>query len=77
MKDKIKALLSTTFNVAVEGITDHAGAGDIKGWDSAGHLELMMAMEMQFQVTIPTDVMLELLTIDAIDDFLNEQKVAC
>ncbi len=45
----------------------------IAGWDSLHHLELMLALEMEFGVQLSSDVMPTLLSADAIEDCLREQ----
>ncbi len=71
MKEKIKSVIGKTFGLEVTGIPDDAGLGTLSKWDSLGHLELMMALEMEFGVQIPTESMLELTSIEGIEDYLK------
>jgi citrate synthase len=75
MKIRLKQVLADTFNVAPEEVPDDAKIGDFALWTSLGHLELMMAVEMKFGVQIPTDGMLELVSLQALEDFLSTQGV--
>ena len=76
MTTHVKHLLSATFGVPVAEIPENAAAGAFAPWNSLGHLELMMAVEMEFRVQIPTERMMGLSSIQAIEDFLQTQGVS-
>ena len=44
-------------------------------WDSLHHIELMLAIEMEFGVQISSEAMPALLSVDAIEEYLREQGV--
>jgi acyl carrier protein len=76
MTDRLKRLMAITFGVPAREIPDDVAAGDFPRWNSLAHLELMMAVEMEFQIQVPSDQMLELSSLGAIEDFLRAQDVA-
>ena len=73
MRDSVKQLMAGIFKIAADQIPDDAAAGRTEQWDSMHHLELMLALETEFYMTISTDQMLELMSLNAIVDFLQEQ----
>ena len=75
MRDQIKQLLADVFAIPIEELSDEATIEDVSQWDSLRHLELMLELEMKFGVSIPMVVMLELLSLEAIEDFLRTQEV--
>jgi acyl carrier protein len=72
MHDRLRNLLAGVFEVAPEAISDDASPETLPGWDSLRQLELMLALELEYGVRIPADTMLELQTLPAIEEFLDE-----
>ena len=70
MRDRLKALLARTFRVPEGSVADDAAMGVLPEWDSVGHLELMLAVEMEFGVQLTTDAILELLSLEALEEYL-------
>jgi acyl carrier protein len=75
MRERIKQVMARTFQVPVTKIPDDASIDEFPAWDSLGHLEFMLALEMEFAVTISTEDILELLWLDAVEDYLKEKGV--
>jgi len=72
MHDRLRGLLAGVFEVAPGEVTDDASPETLAGWDSLRQLELMLALELEYGVRIPADTMLELQTVPAIEEFLDE-----
>ena len=75
MRERIKQVMAGTFQVSVTEIPDDASIDEFPAWDSLGHLEFMLAIEMEFAVSISTEDILELLWLDAVEDYLKEKGV--
>lgn len=75
MRERIKQVMAATFQVPAAEIPNDASIDEFPKWDSVGHLELMLAMELEFSLTIPTDAMLDLLWLEGIEDYLREKGV--
>ena len=73
--DPIKKVMGEIFGLASEKIPDGATMEELESWDSLNHMELMLAVEIEFGVRISTTMMLELVSLDAIQDFLKSQGV--
>ena len=52
---KLKEVLSAVFEVSVESITDDSSSDTIENWDSLRHLNLIIALEEEFNVVIPDE----------------------
>jgi acyl carrier protein len=75
MRKRLKQVLANTFQVPLEQVGEDAEIGAFPRWTSLGHLESMMAVEMEFGVRIPSGIMLDLISLGAIEDFLSNQGV--
>jgi acyl carrier protein len=75
MRERLRRVVADTFNLPPERVPEDAQIGVLEQWTSLGHLELMMAVEMEFRVKIPSDAMLDLISLQALADFLTGQGV--
>lgn len=66
---EIKQIMSAVFEMPVELIGDDASTDNIDNWDSLGHLSLILALEEQFDVTIPEEL------IDSLVNYSEIKKV--
>ena len=73
--DPIKKVMGEIFGMAPAEIPDDATMEELEGWDSLNHMELMLAIEIEFGVRISTITMLDLVSLEAIGDFLKSQGV--
>jgi acyl carrier protein len=64
--------MGTVFRVDPQAIPDDARSEQLPGWDSLRHLELMLALESEFGVRIPSETMLDLTTLPAIERFVQD-----
>jgi acyl carrier protein len=76
IREKVKRVMAATFHVPAEQIPDDATPENVKGWDSLGHIELMLALEMEFGVPLPTEKIIDLVNLDAIEGFLQGDAAA-
>lgn len=73
MIERVRAVVADVFRLDVETVPNDASAETSEGWDSLRHLELMLALEHEFGLRVPTGRMLELTSIDRIVEFLEER----
>ncbi len=76
MSERIKRSMASVFGVPIASIPDDATINVFPEWDSLRHLELMLALEKEFGVHISTNAMLELLSMRAIEEYLNQRQMA-
>ena len=69
---KIKQVMSAVFEIPVESISDDASSDNIENWDSLRHLNLILALEEEFGVSIPDDEVGNLVNYKLIQITINE-----
>jgi acyl carrier protein len=73
MRERLKLVMAELFGCAPEAIPDDASPATLAGWDSLRQVELMLVLEAEFDVRIPTEAMLKLDTLERIDNYLCER----
>lgn len=51
----LKQVLAAVFSVPADSITDDSSMDTIESWDSIKHMNLVLALEEEFGVTIPDE----------------------
>jgi len=69
---KLKQIMSTVFDVPLETITDDASSDNIENWDSLRHLNLILALEEEFGVTIPDEEVGNMVNYKLIELVIND-----
>lgn len=75
MRNQIRETVGEVFALAPSEVPEDASVETLEGWDSLHHMELMLALEMRFGVRMTTDVMPTLISIGAIEEFLQGEGV--
>jgi len=68
---KIKQVMSAVFEIPVESIADDASSDNIENWDSLRHLNLILALEEEFGVSIPDEEVGNLINYKLIKLIIN------
>ena len=76
MRDQVREMVGEVFGLAPSAIPEDASVETVEGWDSLHHMELMLALEMRFGVRMTTEVLPTLISVEAIEEFLQEQGVS-
>ena len=69
---KIKQVMSLVFEVPLESIHDDASSDNIENWDSLRHLNLILALEDEFGVSIPDEEVGNLVNYKLIELVIND-----
>ncbi len=69
---KLKEVLSAVFEVSVESISDDSSSDTIENWDSLRHLNLIIALEEEFNVVIPDEEVGNMVNFKLIELVLND-----
>ena len=72
MLEKMKEMIGNQLNVDVEQVTEATSFKDDLGADSLDLFELVMAMEEEFGVEIPSEELETLTTVGAVMNYLKE-----
>jgi len=76
VQDKLYKVIAYTFGLPVESITDEHSPNQIKNWDSLSHINLMLALEAEFSITLSPDEAAEMLSVGLIRKVLRDKRVA-
>ena len=69
----LKQIMATVLNVSVENINADTSMDTIEKWDSLQHMNLVLALEDAFEVSIPDDEAANITSYPLIKLVLNEQ----
>lgn len=70
--DNLKLILSDIFKVRPEQITDQSTMKDIAGWDSLGHMDLIVALEQHYNIRLSGDEIADMRSVEAIKVILEK-----
>ena len=73
VQPKIYQLMSNVFEIPIEEISEESSLDSIPSWDSIRHLNLILAIEEEFGVTIPDEEVGNLVNYKLIELTINEQ----
>jgi acyl carrier protein len=73
VKEEIKSLMGIIFEIDPETITDDASPDNIENWDSLRHMNLIVAIEEEFNIQFTDEEILELLNFELITEVVNEK----
>ena len=69
--------MAEVFHVGVDRVDDGFGPGAVAGWDSAGHMRLIIALEEAFGIQFEDDVVENLVSVDSIVVAVKSQRENC
>ena len=69
---RIKQVMSAVFEIPIESIADDASTDNIENWDSLRHLNLILALEEEFGVSIPDEEVGNLVNYKLIKLVIND-----
>ena len=74
MFEKIREMIAENLNIDINTITEEASFKEDLGVDSLDLFELVMALEEEFGVEIPTDDLETLTTVGAVAKYVEEHQ---
>jgi len=73
MEERIKNVMSAVFEILVEQINDDSSPDTIESWDSLKHMNLVVALEEEFEIEFTDDEAVELLNFLLIFNIIKEK----
>jgi acyl carrier protein len=70
MKEKIRKIMAAVFEMNAVDIEDSDDSTTIPNWDSLNHMNLIVALEEEFDVRFEDDEIVELTSLKAIENSL-------
>ena len=74
MFEKIREMIAENLNIDINTITEEASFKEDLGVDSLDLFELVMALEEEFGVEIPTEELETLTTVGAVAKYVEEHQ---
>jgi len=75
-ENKLKNIMATIFEVAEELINENSNMDNLSSWDSLRHMNLILALEEEFTVSIPDEDAGNITSYKLIKVVLNELLAA-
>jgi acyl carrier protein len=75
MPDRVRSIVADVLQLPEESVTDDLGFNETRQWDSVNHINMMLALEEAFGISIADDQVVELTTVGAIRRYLAETGV--
>ena len=66
MENRLRQIIARVFKVSADTLAPDSGPHSIPAWDSAGHMNLILALEKEFGVQFGDDEVVELVSLEAI-----------
>ncbi len=71
--EKIKKIISETFQIKESSITPQTNMQDIDSWDSLTHMELIVSLEDEFSIEFTADEIMEMTDVEKIEKVVGEK----
>lgn len=75
-KEKVFQIVSRVFKVPFSNISEKTASDSIKNWDSLKHMNLILALEDEFNVQFDSATIPKLLRVEVILDELKKKGIA-
>jgi acyl carrier protein len=72
MKERVYKVISQVFNVPIEKINEESSPDNIETWDSLKHMNMVLALEEEFNVQFGEEQIFEMLNVGLIIEILKE-----
>jgi acyl carrier protein len=73
MKEKIKSVMAAVFELPVDQIDDDASPDNIESWDSLKHMNLVVALEEEFDIKFDYNEITEMLNLKLIQRIIEDK----
>ena len=73
VEEQIKKIMSIVFKIPVEQIQDDSSPNTLELWDSLGQMNLIVALEEEFQIIFTDDETIELLNFVLISNIISNK----
>ena len=72
--EQVIAVVADTLNVSPSTLSQQSTAENTNGWDSLAHVNLMIALEQTFDISLDVEDFAKLNSIQSITDFVDNLK---
>lgn len=75
IENKLKALMAVILAINEGSISNRTSMDTVKSWDSLKHMNLIMAIERDFDVELDDDEISEMQSVEVILEVLKEKLI--
>lgn len=75
VRERIYRVISDVFGVPFDQISDDASPDSIPTWDSMNHINLILALEAEFEISLDSSEATEMLSVGLIRAILAERGI--
>lgn len=75
MENKLKRIMSNIFSISEETVDENSSMDTIENWDSLQHLNLILAIEQEFKVSLSTDEVVQMVNFKVIKSTLQRKGI--
>ena len=75
MNEKIKEIIADQLNIELDKVTEESNFKDDLGADSLDLFNMVMALEDEYGIEIPTEDLEEITTVGAVSKYLKDNGV--
>ena len=75
-RDRVYQVVSDVLDVPITAINDDSSPDTITAWDSASHINLIMALEAEFGISLSDEDVIDMLSVRLIRMVLEKRGVA-
>lgn len=74
MDEQIKKVMSAVFGLDENQINENSSTDTIENWDSLQHINLIMALEEEFDLEFESDDITKMISFTDISNVINSKK---
>lgn len=71
MNEQIKTIMAKAFRVPEDSITDSSSQDNIENWDSIHHIQMIVLLEREFDITIPDEKVGNMISYSLVKEVVN------
>jgi acyl carrier protein len=75
--DRVQTIFADVFQVPRDQVKPESSPDTIPNWDSLQHLNLVLALEQEFNVQFTPEEIEQLLSVELVAALLEEKRAAC
>ena len=72
-QDRLSIILSQVFGVSADSIKDESSPDTVASWDSMSHINMVLALESEFGISLTPEDAMEMLSVKLIRMILAEK----
>jgi acyl carrier protein len=71
MEERLRQVFARVFNIPPDSLTKASVPQDIAGWNSAGHVDLILEIESEFEIQLSDEEVVAMVSFQDVCDVVN------